>query len=178
MRLWKKVLLGSFGLVVVLILIGWLLPSQRRIERSILTRGKVEDVFGLVATLKRWPEWTAWTTNRFSDVTMRFEGPDNGVGAIMVAAGKSSGDGTVTITTADPESGIDYTLDFNHGTQVFAGAIHYSNASDGLRITWTLDADLGANPLKRWGGLAMGSLMGGDMEQGLGNLKRRVEGVR
>ncbi len=178
MKLWKKLLFGFVGIVCVLISASWLLPSQRRIERSILTRGKAEDVFGLVATLKRWPEWTAWTTNRFPDLTMRFEGPEIGVGATMVAAGKSSGDGTVTITTADSASGIDYTLDFNHGTQVFAGSIHYSNASDGLRITWTLDADLGANPLKRWGGLAMGALMGGDMEQGLGNLKRRVEGVR
>ena len=96
----------------------------------------------------------------------------------MIAAGKSSGDGTVTIVEADPASGITYALDFNHGMQVFAGAIRYTNTFDGLRVTWTLGADLGVNPLKRWAGLGMGSLMGGDMEHGLAKLKVYVEEKR
>lgn len=175
MKLWKKLLLGALGLVVVLILAGWLLPARQRIKRSLVLRGNPGEVFRFVATLKRWPEWTAWTTNRFPDLTMRFEGPDTGVGATMIAVGKSSGDGNVRITSADPASGIAYTLDFNHGLQVFDGAIRYTNSSEGLRVTWTLEANLGANPLKRWAGLAMESLMRGDMEQGLANLKRRVE---
>ena len=175
MKLWKKLLLGLLGFVVVLILAGWLLPSKQRIKRNIVIRGSSDDVFSRIASLKRWPDWTAWTTNRFPDMTLRFDGPDTGVGATMVAAGKSSGDGTVKLTQADPAGGIAYTLDFNHGVQVFSGAIRYTNCSGGLRVTWTLEANLGANPLKRWAGLAMGSLMGGDMEQGLANLKRRVE---
>jgi len=178
MKLWKKLLLGLMGLIVVLILIGLLLPSQRRIQRSILTRGKSEEAFKLVAALNRWPEWTAWTTNRFPDLTLRFEGPETGAGATMIAAGKSSGDGTVKIVEADPTSGIAYTLDFNHGMQVFVGAIRYNNTPDGLRVTWTLDADLGINPLKRWAGLAMGTLMGADMERGLAKLKVQVEEKR
>jgi len=172
---WKKLLFGLVGLAVVLVIAGWLMPATQRVERGITIRGNADDLFHFVATLKRWTEWTAWTTNRFSDLTMRFDGPDEGVGATMVATGKSSGDGTVMITSASPANGITYTLDFNHGTQVFAGAIRYANTSDGLRVTWTLEANLGANPLKRWAGLAMGPLMGGDMEQGLINLKRRVE---
>ena len=96
----------------------------------------------------------------------------------MIAAGKSSGDGTVKIVQAEPTSGIAYSLDFNHGVQVFAGAIRYTNTPDGLRVTWTLDADLGMNPLKRWAGLGMGSLMGGDMEHGLARLKAQMEEKR
>ena len=164
------------GLLVVLILAGWRLPSRQRIERSIFLNGKPEDVFALTATLKRWPDWTAWTTNRFPDLTMRFSGPETGVGATMVATGKSSGDGTVKITEADPTNGIDYTLDFNHGMQIFAGAIRCTNTPDGLRVKWTLEADLGANPLKRWGGVAMETLLSGDMEKGLANLKQRIKG--
>lgn len=175
MKRWKKLLLGLLGLITVLILVGWLLPSKQRIERSVIVRGDPSDVFRLVASLKRWPEWTAWTTNRFPDLTMRFEGPDTGVGATMIAAGKSSGDGAVKITAADPAKGIAYTLDFNHGAQIFAGAIYATKTADGLRVTWTLDAELGANPLKRWAGLGLGVLMGGDMERGLASLKRQVE---
>ena len=175
MKLWKKLLLGLVGLIVVLSLAGWLLPTKQRIVCSTVMRGNAEDVFALTATMKRWPEWTAWTTNRFPDLTLRFAGPDTGVGATMIAAGKSSGDGMVRVTAADPASGIAYTLDFNHGMQVFRGEIHNTNTPDGLRVSWTLEADLGANPLKRWSGLAMESLMRGDMELGLANLKRQVE---
>lgn len=175
MKLWKKLLLGLLALVALLLVVGFFLPSRQRIERSVAMRGKPEGIFNLIATLKRWPDWTAWTTNRFPDMTLRFDGPDTGVGATMVAVGKSSGDGTVKLTQADSASGIGYTLDFNHGVQVFTGAIRYMNTPDGLVVTWTLDANLGANPLKRWAGLAMDSLMSGDMEQGLANLKRRVE---
>src|SRR5438552_3085827 len=101
MKIWKKLLLGLLGSIIALLLVGWFLPAKQRIERSIVVRARPEDVFGLIATLKRWPAWTAWITHRFPDLTMRFEGPDTGVGAIMIAAGKSSGDGTVRITSAD-----------------------------------------------------------------------------
>ena len=178
MKLWKKLLLGLLALLVLCLGIGFFLPAKRHIEHSIVVRGKPEEVFNLVATLKRWPDWTARTTNRFPDMTLRFDGAESGVGATMIAAGKSSGDGTVTIVEADPTSGIAYALDFNHGMQVLAGAIRYTNTPDSLRVTWTLDADLGVNPLKRWAGLAMGSLMGGDMEHGLARLKVYVEEKR
>ena len=171
----KRIALGLLVLLVLCIGIGFFLPAKQQIERSIIVRGNAGEVFNLVATLKRWPDWTAWTTNRFSDMTLRFEGAESGVGAMMIAAGKSSGDGTVKIVGADPTSGIAYTLDFNHGMQVFAGAIRYTNTPDGLRVMWTLDADLGMNPLKRWAGLGMGSLMGGDMGHGLAKLKVYVE---
>jgi hypothetical protein len=171
----KKILAGVAMAFVVLVAIGFALPSKQHVERSIVTSGKAEDVFSRIAALRRWPEWTAWTTNRFPDMTMRFEGPDSGVGATMIAAGKSSGDGTVTIKHAEPASGIIYTLDFNHGTQLFIGAVRYNKTAEGLRITWTLDAELGWNPLKRWAGLAMNALMGGDMANGLQNLKQVVE---
>ena len=175
MKLWKKLLLGLLALLVLCIGIGFFLPAKQYFERSIVVRGKPEEVFNVLATLKRWPDWTAWTTNRFPDMTIRFEGAESGVGATMLANGKSSGDGMVKIIKADPASGIAYTLDFNHGLQLFSGAIRYTNTPDGLRVTWTLDADLGANPLKRWAGLAMGSLMGGDMEHGLAKLKAKTE---
>ncbi len=174
-KLWKKLLLGGLGLAGLLFVVGCFLPAHAHIERSLLMHTTPASLFPSIATLNRWPDWTAWNTNRFPDLTMRFEGPATGVGATMIASGKSSGDGTVKITEADLASGITYTLDFNHGTQLFTGAIRHTNTPDGLRVTWTLDADLGANPLKRWTGLALGALMGGDMEKGLANLKRAVE---
>ena len=173
-----QIVLGLLLLVALLCLVGLVLPRRQTVVRRIVTTAPSAQWFPHLAALQRWPEWTAWNTNRFPDLTTRFEGPATGVGATMIASGKSSGDGTVRITDADPARGITYTLDFNHGAQLFTGAIRFTNAADGLLVTWTLDAELGGNPAKRWAGLALGALMGGDMEKGLANLKRELETPR
>lgn len=178
LKRWKKWLGALAAVLLVLAAIGFVLPPRQTVVRRIVTTATPAQWFPQLATLQRWPEWTAWNTNRFPDLNMRFEGPDTGVGATMIADGRSSGDGAVKITDADPARGITYTLDFNHGAQLFTGTIRFTNAAEGWLVTWTLDAELGRNPVKRWAGLALGALMGGDMEKGLANLKRELETPR
>ena len=175
MKLWKKLLLGLLALAVFFIVVGFFLPSRARVERSLNMRTTPDAIFPRVATLTRWPEWTAWTTNRFPDMQMNFSGPSSGVGAVMMAEGKSSGNGTVTITRADPAKGIRYDLDFEHGTQLFRGSITFDSVNDGMKVTWAIETDMGWNPFKRWAGLVLDKLMGGDMAAGLANLKQQVE---
>ena len=175
MKLWKKLLLGLLALVVLLVVVGCFLPSRARVERSLNMRATPEALFPRIATLTRWPEWTAWTTNRFPDMQTRFSGAASGVGAVMMAEGKSSGSGTVTITRAEPATGIGYDLDFEHGTQLFHGSITFDTTNDGMKVTWAIETDMGANPFKRWAGLVLDKLMGGDMAAGLANLKLQVE---
>ena len=173
---WKKIAICIVTVLAVGIACGWLLPSRQQVQRSSVMRATPQRVLPWIATPKRWPEWTAWTSARFPDLVTRFEGPDTGPGAIMIASGKSSGDGTVTIVRADADTSVVYTLDFAHGTQLFDGVILFTPSSNGsLTITWTLTADLGNNPFKRWAGLAMDALMGTDMGVGLENLRQRVE---
>ncbi len=175
---WPRLLFGALLLLMALVFIGFLLPAQARVERRVEIRGPATEVFARVATLRRWPDWTAWTTNRFPDMQVNFEGPESGVGAVMVAAGKSSGDGRVTLLAAGPVTGIRYRLDFNHGFQLFDGTIRWEAAGDALTVTWTVEGDMGWNPLRRWGGLFLGALMGGDMDVGLAKLQRQVEAAK
>ena len=173
---WKKIAICIITVMAVGIACGWLLPSRQQVTRSSVIRATPQAVLPWIATPKRWPGWTAWSSARFPDLVTRFEGPDTGPGAIMIASGKSSGDGTVTIVHSDAKTGVMYTLDLAHGTQFFDGVILFTPSSNGsLTITWTLTADLGINPFKRWAGLAMDTLMGTDMAVGLENLRQRVE---
>lgn len=175
MKRWKKIILGVLATVGLFIAVGFLLPARVHVERSAVMNARPEAIFPHVATLKRWPEWTAWTTNRFPDMTMRFEGAESGAGAVMIAEGKSSGNGIVRITQAEPAKGVWYELDFEHGTQLFQGAVTFQPSGDALKVKWRLETDLGANPLKRWAGLLLDKLIGGDMATGLANLKLLVE---
>ena len=149
MKLLRRVLVGLLVLCAILLVIGMMLPRPARVERSVTIHTRPELVFPLVATMKRWPEWTAWTTNRFPDMTLRFDGPDFGVGAMMVANGKSSGDGKVRIKRAEPTNGIAYELDFNHGMQIFQCAITFVPHGANLKVVWSYEAELGWNPLRR-----------------------------
>lgn len=175
MKLWKKLLLGLVALVILFVVVGRFLPSRSRVERSLNIRATPEALFPRVATLTRWPEWTAWTTNRFPDMQTKFSGAPSGVGAVMMAEGKSSGNGIVTITRAEPGKGIWYDLDFEHGTQLFHGSITFDLVNDGMKMTWAIETDMGRNPFKRWAGLVLDKLMGGDMAAGLQNLKQQAE---
>ena len=175
MKRWKKLSLALVVLIALFIIIGFFLPSHCRVERTLTIRAPEEALFSRVSALKRWPEWTAWTTNRFPDMKVRFEGSESGVGAVMIAEGKSSGNGVVNIVRADVVKGVWYDLDFEHGTQIFHGAITFERISAGLKVTWTLETDMSANPLKRWAGLILDQLMGSDMEKGLRNLKEQTE---
>lgn len=176
--LWKRFLLGLGAFLLLLILVGFLLPARARVERVTSIHTTPDHIYGEIAALKRWPHWSAWTVARFPDMKTRFDGPDSGVGAVMIAEGKSSGDGTVTITRADPTKGVWYELDYEHGTQLFQGTILYEPSSEGLRVSWSLETDIGLNPIKRWAGLFLGNLMGSDMAQGLANLKAKIEAVK
>jgi Polyketide cyclase / dehydrase and lipid transport len=175
MKLWKKLLLSTVGLIALLVLIGFVLPSSASVTRAQIIRAPVNIIHSQIASLQRWPEWTAWTTNRFPDLVYKFEGPDMGMGARMIASGKTSGDGVVTITRSEPSRGIDYMLDFEHGLQVFHGTIALQQIPNAVKVTWTLKTDVGLNPVKRWASLLMGNLMGGDMEISLAKLKSKLE---
>lgn len=175
MKRWQKILACLLAVLLLLLLAGFLLPRHARVKRTLTMRASPGAVFERISTLRHWPEWTAWTTHRFPDLTYRFEGPAQGVGATLIATGKSSGDGTVRLLSADPERGVTYELDFNHGTQRFQGRLSWEATGPLLRVVWELDADLGQNPMKRWGGLFLGNLMGGDMGDGLARLRSQLE---
>ena len=45
----------------------------------------------------------------------------------------------------------------------------------GTRVTWTNEGDMGTNPVNRYFGLMMDSMVGPDFEAGLKNLKALAE---
>ena len=45
----------------------------------------------------------------------------------------------------------------------------------GTRVTWTMNGDMGRNPLYHWFALAADSMVGKDFEAGLANLKAATE---
>lgn len=175
MKLARRVILGLVVVPVLVVLGSFLLPSSYRVERSLLMKAKPDAVFEQVNRLKHWPEWTAWTVEKYSDMQVSFSGPEAGVGAVYSWTGKSSGNGTLKVTAAEPGRSVSYSLDFENGKHVSTGALTIEPQGDGVLVRWHNAGELGANPVNRIFGLMMDRMMGPDFEEGLRKLKRRVE---
>jgi len=171
----KKVILVVLLIPIVLVLVSLALPSSYKVERTLVIKAKPETVFTLVNTLKQWPEWSAWTVARYPDMQITYSGPEAGVGATYSWSGKSSGDGSLKIASSDPQTGITYDLDFEHGKYVSKGVLSLRPVEEAVEVKWTNQGELGWNPVSRYFGLLMDRMMGPDMETGLRNLQRRVE---
>lgn len=175
MKTLKKIVLAVLLIPIVLVLVSFFLPSSYRVERSATIRAKPEAIFAQINTVKRWTEWTAWTTNKYPDMTMAFSGPEAGVGANYSWAGKSTGQGSLTLTQSEPGKGIGYNLNFENGKYLSKGGITLAASGDSVTVTWFNGGDLGWNPISRIFGLLMDKMMGPDFEEGLRSLQRAVE---
>lgn len=173
-RVLKKIVFAILLLPIVLILISLFLPSHYQVERSTLINAKPGEIFPLLHELRRWPEWTAWTTNREPSLVYSHTGPAAGVGAIQSWTA-NSGRGLIKLTASDPTNGIAYDLNFNEGRFVATGKILMQAADNGTQVTWTTEGELGANPVGRYLGLLMDKMMGNDFAVGLANLKARFD---
>lgn len=175
MKSLKKVILAVLLIPVLLVIVSLFLPSKYRVERSVTMQAKPDAVFTHLNTLKKWPEWTAWTVEKYPDMKISFAGPEAGVGAIYSWEGKSTGQGTLKITRSEPNKGIGYDLNFENGKYVSTGDIALEPAGDSVKVTWSNEGNLGWNPISRFFGLFMDKMMGPDFEEGLRNLQKKVE---
>lgn len=175
MKFARKIVLALVVVPVLIVLVSFLLPANYRVERSIEMNTKPEVVFAQINSLKHWPEWTAWTVVKYSDMKISFSGPESGVGATYAWTGKTSGTGTLTITAAEAPKSVGYTLDFENGKHVSTGALAIEPRGTNVLVRWHNAGDLGANPVNRIFGLLMDRMMGPDFEEGLRKLKQRVE---
>src|SRR5688572_11548904 len=93
----KKILIGLVALVGILVLVGFLLPGQIEISRSITANAPAEYAFEEVNDLEKHPKWSYWNS-LYTEMTTTYGDLRKGVGAVSSWSGEESGDGSMTIT--------------------------------------------------------------------------------
>lgn len=177
MSVLKKTLLGLAALAVLLVLIGFFLPSTAHIERSTTIDSPPAKVFALVNGYRSFNKWSPWA-ERDPATEYMFEGPESGVGAKMswTSENPQVGTGFQQITVSEPESRVRTHLDFgSQGTAV--AFLNLEPVESGTHVTWGFDTDFGFNLVSRYLGLMFDSWIGADYEAGLANLKVLAEGL-
>jgi hypothetical protein len=95
----KKVLVG---LVVAVLLVLFVEPSEFRVERTTTIAAPVDAVFEHVNGLHKWGAWSPWA-KLDPDAKVAFEGPDAGKDAAMSWSGNDKiCEGRMTVVESKP----------------------------------------------------------------------------
>lgn len=172
-----KIFYGLIALVVIVVVIGFLLPSEAEVERSIVIDAPVCTVFAQANSFAQFNKWSPWAKID-PDTVYTYEGPPRGVGAKMSWQSDDSnvGSGSQEIVASEPYETVKTKLDF--GPQGTADA-HFDleEEGEGTRVSWGFETDFGSNLIGRYMGLMFDKWVGGDYERGLEALKAHVEAL-
>lgn len=160
-------------LVVLFVGVGALLPSEFSVERSVVISAGPEQIHELVGDLRQWPEWAPWSEMDPSIQTTYGE-TTTGVGASQSWT-SNSGDGELTFTMSDVQTGVVYDMSFDEGAFLCKGSLRYETAPDGTKVTWDFKGDSGWNLIGRYMGLMMDTMVGEAFTKGLDSLKAKAE---
>lgn len=175
MRVFKKILVVLAVLVAAFLLVGFLLPSKWKVERSILINAPSTAVYPLVANFKTgWPQWSSFD-NEDPTIQYNYAGPDQGVGATRSWVSKKMGDGSQVITAADPASGVGFQLQMAKNGFLLDGRIAFEPAGNSTKVTWTDSGEVGNNLFFRYMASLMDKMMGRTFEKSLAELKEKAE---
>ncbi len=169
---WTAVAL--IGLVALLWAGGYALSPKFSAARSTSIAAPAAKVYALIADPREWKRWTVWN-QRDPAMQITYSGPPAGAGAGWAWKSKSEGDGKMTFTAAEQNRRVEYELFFPDFGTTSTGALELAADGAGTKVKWTINGDMGSNPLFRWLALFGDMMTGPDFEAGLANLKALAE---
>jgi uncharacterized protein YndB with AHSA1/START domain len=175
MRVLNKLFLSIIILLVILALTSFLLPQKQHVERTVEMSAPAEKIFPYLNTPNLFSQWSPWS-KLDPQMKVQFMGPESGEGAGMSWQSEQSnvGNGSWIISRAVDNEALDMVMDFgDQGTANSFFRLDPNNAQ--TKVTWGFDTDAGMNPVMRWFGLMMDSMVGKEYEKGLNTLKNIVE---
>lgn len=171
------IILGSIaGVILLLVIIVALRPSDFSVTRSATITAPPEAVFVQVNDLHKWEAWSPWAKVDPNAKTY-YEGPEAGVGAAFGWSGNNKiGQGKMTITGSRPGELVQFRLEFLRPMKGTNDAeFTFKPSGNQTQITWTMSGKMGF--MGKLFGLFMNcdKMVGGQFEKGLADMKSVVE---
>lgn len=181
--MFRKVFYTIVTIMLLFISVGYFLPSEVHVERSISIDRPAPTVFAMLNGWHTFNTWSPWAAQDPS-ATYTLSGPATGVGARMEWIGdpRLSGKGAQEIIASDPYRLVRFRLNFDQEGEAIA-YFALEELVSGTRVTWGFDTDLteGQSFLSgiaaRYFGLFFDRWIGADFEKGLANLKTFAESL-
>jgi uncharacterized protein YndB with AHSA1/START domain len=117
----KKILLVIAGLIVLLLLVGFVLPAKLEVSKSVTINAPADAVFEEINDLERWPSWQYWNTLD-PEMKITYGEKKVGTGASYSWEGPKLGDGNLTLNESVPDKSISIAMEFggNPSTGLYA----------------------------------------------------------
>lgn len=174
----RRIMLWVGVLLIVAIAAAYMLPRNVRVERSATIGAPQATLFTLLNSFKQFNRWSPWF-ELDPGAKYTHEGPGAGVGARLSWVGnpRTLGSGSQTITASEPYEKIAADVDFGQGGGPARQVYTLTAEGTGTKLTWSMEVDLGMNPIARYFGLGFEGMIGRDFEKGLALLKTFAEGL-
>jgi hypothetical protein len=168
--------------VVIAVLIAGVLafaatkPDRIHVERSASIVAPADTIYPLINDFRRWGDWSPWE-KLDPQMQRTFSGPAAGKGAVYEWSGNSKvGQGRMEILDSVEPSEVTIKLDFiepieGHNTTKFT----LEPAGEATQITWVMDGPASYLTKIMSVFVSMDTMVGGDFETGLANLKAATE---
>jgi hypothetical protein len=172
--MWKKVLLTITLMFVIFFIICAILPSTYRVERTEVIQAPDSLIYEQLADFKEWTSWSAWS-KRDSAAINTFSGEAATVGQRWEWSGEILGKGQMEHTSLEPLKRVESKLTFTEPQAMVATSIlTMQKTPSGTRVSMAMEGTL-AFPIERLFGIVMDDLIGPDFQEGLSNLKTKLE---
>lgn len=158
----------GFGLVVVLV-IGFLLPSEWQAERDAVLSAPPEEIFPHLESAEAWTRWTP-----SPETGIELFGPPRGEGSGRRWDDPGYGQGEFVITEVDAPRLVAYEVEVEGGSIRILGEIRLRQEPQGTRVLWREEGDFGWNPLLGYLAGRMNELQGAQLEASLRALRELV----
>lgn len=162
----KRIALSAAGVLAVATAATYALPRHVSIERSATIDAAPEAVIALAASNTGYQDFNPYH-DLDPDLRVEMFGPASGVGSGFSFQSRD-GAGQQTVAAVEPGQ-VTFDLDLGPLGQP-TQAISAVAVGGGAQVTWTMDMDLGMNPVFRVMGLFMDGMIGPNFELGLANI--------
>jgi uncharacterized protein YndB with AHSA1/START domain len=174
LKILKWLVIVLVGLAALLFVGGYALSPEFKAVRSVTINAPADKVFALIADPREWKRWSVWN-RRDPAMAITYSGPPSGAGAAWEWKSQSEGDGKMTFTAAEAGRRVAYDLYFPDFGTTSGGDLLLTAEGNATKVTWTMNGNMGSNPLFHWFALFGDKMVGKDFEAGLDNLKALAE---
>ncbi len=164
-------------LLAIILILAIIAPKSYDVNRSIVISKPRSEVFDYLRYLRKMDEWSPWA-KKDPNMEQKFTGTDGEVGAISYWNGnKEVGEGEQEIKAIDPGKRIDGELRFMKPwkSQSDCYLITEDASGNGTKVTWGFKGKNKFPMSIMMLFMNMDKAVGKDFEEGLSNLKTKLE---
>ncbi len=170
----SKAALNIILILVFVGLVGVVLPSEYRVERSIEVNAPPSQIYPMLVDLKKWQQWSSW--GQLDPATIySYDGPDRAIGMRVQWQSDVLGIGSIVIDSLQFNRKLTYSINNVTDGIKATGEIRLETVDDKTRITWISQGDVGLSIIDRYKLLTFDDKLSRGIDVGLENIKVLAE---